>query len=62
MFALRAPEGPPKDGKAPVRDNLVAELMKTVPSMDGLETGPFDFSDGTKGLITGYRFVMIKQR
>ena len=79
MFALRAPESAPKNGKPPVRDNLVvrrrqvrpdselkehagqmvAELMKSFPSMDGLETAPFDFSDGTKGLIVGYRFVSM---
>lgn len=45
---------------------MVAELMKAFTSMDGLETGPFDFSDGTKGMIVGYRFasmgkVMLRQ-
>ncbi|HEY8208680.1 MAG TPA: hypothetical protein VIG99_14420 [Myxococcaceae bacterium] len=79
MFALLAPESAPKNGKPPVRDNLVvrrrqvrpdsdltehagqmvAELMKSIPSMDGLDTSPFDFSDGTKGLIVGYRFVSM---
>src|SRR5262245_12485790 len=38
---------------------MVAELMKAIPSMDGLETGPFDFSDGTKGMIVGYRFASM---
>ena len=45
---------------------MVGELMKSFPSMDGLETSQFDFADGTKGLIVGYRFasmgkVMLRQ-